>query len=136
MNHPELNDILSQAQENFILYLVLIQFIFSVVILILFIFFTHKIAGPLYKLKSHLQLIREGEPISPLTFRNGDYFHDVAEEVTEFLDSIAMNQDMDFQFIDEVKIYLDNLSGVIPEDKKPVLREIGTRLSEIQNRYR
>ena len=56
--------------------------------------------------------------------------------MSEFLDSVAMNQESDFKFIDEVKIYLDNLSGVIPEDKKPVLREIVTRLSDIQSRYR
>lgn len=136
VSHPELSDTLGQAQERFILYLIAIQFIFSVVVLIIFIFFTHKIAGPLFKLKGHLQQIRDGEPITALNFRNGDYFHDVAEEVSEFLDSVAMNQETDFKFIDEVNIYLDNLSGVIPEDKKPVLKEIGTRLSEIQNRYR
>lgn len=136
MNHPELSDTLAQSQDQFVLYLVAIQLIFSLVILILFIFFTHKIAGPLFKLKGHLQNIREGAEITPLTFRDGDYFHDVAEEVSEFLDSVAMNQESDFKFIDEVKVYLDNLSGVIPEDKKPVLREIITRLSDIQSRYR
>lgn len=89
----------------------------------------------MYKLKLHLQQIREGEHIRPLTFRNGDYFHDVAEEVSEFLDSVAINQEADFKFLDEVRVYLDNLSGVIPEDKKPILNEINIKLSEIQNRY-
>lgn len=104
-------------------------------VLILFIFFTHKIAGPLYKLKSHLQQIREGEIIRPLTFRSGDYFHDVAEEVSEFLESIAINQEADFKFLEEVRIYLDNLTGVIPEDKKPIVAEINSKLTKIQNRY-
>lgn len=89
----------------------------------------------MYKLKSHLQQIREGEPIRSLTFRNGDYFHDVAEEVSEFLESVALNQEEDFKFLTEVKVYLDNLSGVIPEDKKPILHEINTKLTEIQERY-
>lgn len=83
----------------------------------------------------HLQAIREGAAITPLTFRDGDYFHDVAEEVSEFLDSVAMNQESDFKFIDEIKLYLDNLSGVIPEDKKPIFIEINTKLTSIQNRY-
>lgn len=89
----------------------------------------------MYKLKTHLQRIREGEVITPLTFRSGDYFHDVAEEVSEFLDSVAINQEDDFKFLGEVKIYLDNLSGVIPEDKKPILAEINSKLTEIQSRY-
>jgi len=134
-NHPEFYDLIQSAQERFILFLILIQFIFSLIILILFVFFTHKIAGPMYKLKTHLQRIREGEVITPLTFRSGDYFHDVAEEVSEFLDSVAINQEDDFKFLGEVKIYLDNLSGVIPEDKKPILAEINSKLTEIQSRY-
>ncbi|MFA7612602.1 MAG: hypothetical protein WCY48_00090 [Candidatus Caldatribacteriota bacterium] len=89
----------------------------------------------MYKLKTHLQQIREGEEIRPLTFRNGDYFHDVAEEVSEFLESISINQEADFKFLEEVKVYLENLTGVIPEDKKPILNEINTKLTEIQNRY-
>lgn len=89
----------------------------------------------MYKLKTHLQRIREGGDITPLTFRNGDYFHDVAEEVSEFLDSVAINQEDDFKFLDEVKVYLENLGGVIPEDKKPILSEINSKLTEIQNRY-
>lgn len=89
----------------------------------------------MFKLKSHLQHIREGEEIRPLTFRDGDYFHDVAEEVSEFLESVAINQAEDFKFLDEVRIYLENLSGVIPEDKKPILNEINLKLNDIQNRY-
>jgi hypothetical protein len=94
------------------------------------------VAGPLYKLKNHLAAIREGEPITPLTFRNGDYFHDVAEEVTLFLDTVVANQENDFQYVDEVSVYLDNLVSVVPDDKKPVLSEISRRLMEIKSRYK
>jgi len=135
VTHPELHSAIQTAQEQFILFLIFIQLLFSIIVLILFIFFTHKIAGPMYKLKTHLQQIREGEEIRPLTFRNGDYFHDVAEEVSEFLESISINQEADFKFLEEVKVYLENLTGVIPEDKKPILNEINTKLTEIQNRY-
>lgn len=133
--YPEFHTVIQSAQSQFLLFLIFIQLLFSVIVLILFVFFTHKIAGPLYKLKMHLQHIREGEEIRPLTFRDGDYFHDVAEEVSEFLESIVLNQESDFKFIDEVRIYLDNLSGVIPDDKKPIFNEINNRLAQIQERY-
>lgn len=135
-NNPAFYQVIEQAQSQFILFLIFVQFIFSIIVLILFIFFTHKIAGPLFKLKKHLQGIREGNAITALTFRDGDYFHDIAEEVSELLESVVMNQEADFKFIDEVKLYLDNIAVVIPEDKKPIINEINFKLSQIQNRYR
>lgn len=90
----------------------------------------------MYKLKSHLAAIRQGEPISPLSFRQGDQFHDVSEEVSLFLESLDQNQESDFKYLDEVSVYIENLSSVIPEDKRPVLNEISRRLIDIQNRYK
>lgn len=90
----------------------------------------------MHKLKTHLISIREGSPITPLTFRSGDYFQDVAEEVSLFLETVSMNQEDDFHFLEEIAQYLENLTPVIPDDKKPILREISRRLDEIQSRYK
>lgn len=133
---PQLKTRISSAKQEFIFFLVLVQLIFTGVVFIVFIFMTHKIAGPLFKLKKHLSNIRQGEPITPLTFRGGDHFSDVAEEVTLFLETVAMNQESDFQYLDEVAAYIDNLSAVVPDDKKPVLGEISRRLLDIQARYK
>jgi len=101
----------------------------------MFIFLTHKIAGPLHKLKNHLREIREGAPITALSFREGDHFHDVAEEVSLFLDSVAQNQEDDFLYLDEISQYLQNIQPIVPDDKKPILNEISRRLEEIRTRY-
>lgn len=129
------NDILA-AQNDLVIYLVLIQTVITLLVFIIFIFFTHKIAGPLYKLKNHLANIRSGNAITPLTFRNGDYFHDVAEEVSLFLETVSQNQEDDFQYVDEISLYIENLSSVVPDDKKPILNEISRRLSELKSRYK
>lgn len=89
----------------------------------------------MHKLKNHLKHIREGQAISPLSFREGDHFHDVAEEVSLFLDSIAQNQEDDFMYLDEISQYLQNLQPIVPDDKKPILNEISRRLNEIRTRY-
>lgn len=133
---PDVSKSILGAQKDLIFYLVLIQSVITLLVFIVFIFFTHKIAGPLYKLKNHLASIREGNEITPLTFRNGDYFHDVAEEVTLFLETVANNQESDFQYVDEISLYIENLSSVVPDDKKPVLNEISRRLLEIKTRYK
>jgi len=124
------------AQKEMLAYLILIQIVVSLLVFILFIFVSHKIAGPIYHLKKHLISVREGNPITPITFRKGDYFNDLAEEVTQFMDTIVKNQENDFEYIEEVSEYIENLSNIVPDDKKPVLNEITRRLIEIKSRYK
>lgn len=90
----------------------------------------------MHKLKMHLSKIRQGEPITPLTFRSGDHFHDVAEEVTLFLETLTYNQENDYMYLEEISTYIENLAPVVPDDKKPVLKEISRRLMEIKSRYK
>jgi hypothetical protein len=133
---PTLQPNMKIAQKDLIIFLGLIQLMYIAIVFIMFIFLTHKIAGPLHKLKNHLSKIREGNPITPLTFRNGDHFHDVAEEVSLFLESITLNQETDFGYLDEVAVYIENLVPVVPDDKKPILNEISRRLLDIKSRYK
>ena len=134
--YPQIAENMKFAQTDLILYLGAIQLFIVVLVFIVFIFFTHRIAGPMHKLKMHLSKIRQGEPITPLTFRSGDHFHDVAEEVTLFLETLSYNQENDFMYLDEISNYIENLSPVVPDDKKPVLNEISRRLLEIKSRYK
>lgn len=133
---PALKDSALQAKKELLLFLIPIQLLFAILIFIVSIFMTHKIAGPMYKLKNHLADIRQGDGITPLGFRQGDHFHDVAEEVSLFLESIETNQESDFRYLEEISTYISNLTNVIPEDKRPVLNEISRRLSEVGSRYK
>lgn len=133
---PALSNTAADAKKELLLLLVPIQILFAILVFIVAIFMTHKIAGPMYKLKNHLADIRDGEGIAPLEFRKGDHFHDVAEEVTLFLETVSLNQESDFEYLDEVSAYVNNLTTVIPEDKRPVLNEICRRLNEVGNRYK
>lgn len=133
---PNLSSNVLSAQQDLVFYLIIIQVVITLLVFILFIFATHKIAGPMYKLKNHLAAIREGGEITPLHFRNGDYFHDVAEEVSLFLETVAYNQENDFGNVDEIASYIDNLASVVPDDKKPLLSEISRQLLEIRSRYK
>lgn len=126
----------SEAAKSFLLFIVPFQFLLSALVVLTSIFLTHKVAGPLYKLKNHLTHIREGDPITPLEFRTGDNFQDVAEEVSLFLEWVVANQEADFKYVQEVSSYVDNLAMVIPDDKKPVLNEISRRLKDISERYK
>jgi hypothetical protein len=126
----------SEAAKSFLMFLIPFQFLLTALVILTTIFLTHKVAGPLYKLKNHLLHIREGDPINPLEFRAGDNFSDVADEVSLFLEWVVSNQEADFKYVDEVAAYVDNLALVIPDDKKPVLNEISRRLKDVSSRYK
>jgi len=136
VRYPEIAESMKFAQKDLMIYLGGIQLFIVILVFIMFIFFTHRIAGPMHKLKMHLSKIRQGEPITPLSFRSGDHFHDVAEEVTLFLETITYNQENDYMYLEEISSYIENLAPVVPDDKKPVLKEISRRLLEIKSRYK
>lgn len=132
---PQLAEQFQTSRNQLVVFLAIIQIILTVIVFIIFIFMTHKVAGPMYKLRSHLNNIREGETITPLKFRGGDYFQDVAEDVSLFLETVQLNQENDFLYLEEVAQYIQNLSPVVPDDKKPILNEISVKLREISSRY-
>ena len=97
--------------------------------------FIHKVAGPLYKLSKFFKDVKDGQNPGKLFFRNGDYFHELAEDYNGAFKYIFENHKKDLMYISEVSSYLKNIEMVVPDDKKAVLNEIDKKLSEIQNRF-
>jgi hypothetical protein len=132
---PGNQDKLEESRQSLLNLLLILEFAFIGIVFVLSIFMSHKIAGPLYKLQNYLRDIREGGEVKPLFFRNGDNFMEIAEEVTQTMEYFSKQREHDFAYLDEVSSYIANLALVVPEDKKPVLNEIQSKLSEIQTRY-
>ena len=55
------------------------------VIFLISIFVSHRIAGPLYKLKLHLAELGKGNIDQNLKFRKSDYFHSLADDYNKSL---------------------------------------------------
>lgn len=133
---PQAANALREARGELIFYLILYQLIFTIIVFILCIFLTHKIAGPIYKLMGYLRGIANGGTPTQLSFRAGDHFHDLAAEINHVFDVLADEKDEQYAYLTEVMSYLRNLSLALPDDKKPVLEEISARLKDIQGRLR
>lgn len=131
---PEMAADFQSTRNSLLLVLGLVELTILCFLFIFSIFLSHKIAGPMYKLTKHFEKIREGGEIKPVFFRDGDYFKEIAHEVNLTLEYFANQRQEDFVYLDEVSAYIANLSLVVPEDKKPVLREIQSNLSKIQSR--
>jgi hypothetical protein len=122
-------------RNSLVLFLVLLHLGFTCLTFLSCIFFSHKIAGPIYKLKKYLSEVRANTTKGPLFFRKGDYFLDLADDVNQTIDQLNEIHKNDLIYLGEVNSYINNLTLVVPDDKKIILHEISSKLSEMQERY-
>ena len=79
---------LVQRKHEVTMLLVLFQGIVLLVTFMISIFLSHRIAGPLYKLKKFFREAREGKISDDLHFRKADHFQDVAAEYNNMMSGI------------------------------------------------
>lgn len=115
--------------------LLLYQALVCAIVFVGCVLFTHRMAGPIFKLRRFLKEIQNGAPRTKLFFRKGDCFHEVAHDVNSLFDFLSENYKKDFVYVSEVNAYLKNLKSLLPEDKQATLEEISQKLLEIQNRF-
>jgi len=132
---PEAAERLTEKRSDLILVLSLWQIGFSALVFIACIFFSHKIAGPMFKLQKFLREKIDGSEHGKLFFRKGDYFHEIADDFNEAFETIEGEHREDLVYLSEVRSYINNLAMVVPEDKKAVLSEISTKLTKIQRKF-
>tara|TARA_R110002072_G_scaffold288917_1_gene455393 strand:+ start:61855 stop:62313 length:459 start_codon:yes stop_codon:yes gene_type:complete len=134
--NPQMSSQLAESRKSLLIMLTVWQLGFTLLVFIICILMSHKIAGPMYKLQKFLHGVQDNGFNDRLFFRKGDYFHEVADDVNETLEDLEEKYQSDIVYLAEVSSYLNNLSMVVPDDKKVVLNEITQRLGEIQERYR
>ena len=129
---------LSVQKKEIIIGLGVIQVVFTTIVFIGCIFMSHKIAGPMFKLNKFLKQIRDKGCVIPgkLFFRKGDNFLEIAEQFNLTFAAIQDQHNKDFAYISEINSFINNLSLAVPEDKKAVLVEITSKLTEIQDRFK
>lgn len=132
---PEAANQLQEKRTSLIVILTLWQVGFTALVFIACIFFSHKIAGPMFKLQKFLRAKKDGLEDGKLFFRKGDYFQEVADDFNETFEELEERHHQDLVYLNEVNSYISNLGMVVPEDKRAVLSEITQRLNQIQSRF-
>lgn len=134
---PEFQKVVGDVEakrSSALVFLILWQLIFIALVFIFQIFQSHKIAGPMYKLRTYFQKVINGDPVDTLFFRKGDHFQEVADDFNKAFKAMKSQHEEDLKYLSEVRSYINNLATVLPEDKKPVLSEIDQKLAVIQSR--
>ena len=132
---PDAIENITEQRNSLIFVLVLCQLGFIGLTFVVSIFLTHRVAGPLFKLNKFFAAIRDGGDNGKLYFRKGDYFQDVADGYNEAVAKLREDYKNDFVYLSEVNSYINNLSMVVPDDKKAVIQEISKRLEQMQEKF-
>lgn len=104
---------------NFIFIAVIVGIVMAIVGILAFLFFSHRIAGPLYNLRQSLERIAEGDLTSRVHFRKKDSLRETAEILNRFTEK------MDRQ-IGQIKKETRHASAQDPAKLKETLNHLKT----------
>ena len=82
---------LGEIQSDILWNIGLFELSFAGVTFLISLFVSHRIAGPLYKLKMYMDKSSDGKLAGNLTFRKGDYFQDIADSYNALVSKVQEN---------------------------------------------
>ena len=135
-SNTELLERLMSAKSDILQLLILLQIIFFILVFIICIFQGHKIAGPLYRLKEHLNGIKAGEIQEKISFRKGDNFQELAKDYNSAMEAVNRIMAEKDQRFEELNRYLANRLANASEEEKEIYREILHKISSFQKENR
>ena len=111
------------AQRNSLLILLgIVEFVILMIVCIVMLFLTHRIAGPMYKLINTFKEIKAGGPLKRIYFRKGDNFHEVAHAYNEAIEVLQARFDYSAQDLHEVLETLKSVKQDVPEIKEAIIK--------------
>jgi len=118
-----------EKMNYYIAIAVVIQFFLSSVLLwLVTLRYSHKIAGPIYNLKNKIRAYLKGEEIRRIHFRKGDFLHDLADTFTVFFKSMDKRR-TSFKELKTIIEEMDPDNSTIPAED---LEKIRKYLSETE----
>ena len=79
------NDLLARQQGMLTTVYLVTSLTFDVIMIIIGVLVSHRVAGPLYRVKIHFNKIAETGELKDLSFRQTDYFQEIPETFNRFL---------------------------------------------------
>ncbi len=103
----------------------------SLIFGIMGILISHKIAGPLYRVKEQIKAIIDGNYKNKIKFRKGDLLHDIADLFNEMTDNLDKIKTSNLSYVDEIEKNLKKLNESIKKEKaSPDKKDISLQLNK------
>lgn len=114
---------LTRTRSELLTIVILLQLVFLLVTVLISLFLSHRIAGPIYKLKMFLTKAKEGDLRSRLQFRKADHFMEVAGLYNEMTDGLTDLIEQDRSRIAQAIQTLERTGNQVPSDGKKAFEE-------------
>jgi sensor histidine kinase YesM len=122
MNNPPAQIALKDAKKEFLILLVGVQGLMTAIAFGMALLYSHRIAGPLYKLKTAMTALRQGILDRHIFFRDKDTFPELAEEFNSMSDAIFARRRKDFEYLHSIIPKLERLkSNLAGEDQSSAI---------------
>lgn len=129
---------LEETRGQMLWLLVLLQLLFLGVTFLISVFMSHRIAGPLYKLRKFFEEARNGNFRQQLFFRKNDHFHELADDYNDMVQGIrtilGKNVDTASAAISRIEKALVQLEPATQATGRKELEEALAALREIRER--
>lgn len=124
----KLGDIYLKTTELLIIPLLILAFVFSII----GILYSHKIAGPLYRVQKICEEIGKGNLNINVKFRKGDEFHEVADSLNKVIHSLKNMVKEDKEIIEKLFLLTQKLKKDI-ETQKDLKKDVRIAIEELDN---
>ncbi|MCP5052400.1 MAG: hypothetical protein GY940_34855 [bacterium] len=125
--------LLAETGEKLNLYIVaavLIQLVFSfIVIYFISLYFSHKIAGPVFRLKAVLQQYIDGQEIESVNFRKTDFIPGVSRLFTGFFSFLAKRE----KLLEEAEALVQRLGGETGKEKQALVDKLKSIVKQLEH---
>ncbi len=122
-NHPALMTAIEAEKNKIIILLTLLHTMLMGVVFLLSVFLSHRIAGPIYKLKLFIQAALQGNFRTDLTFRKSDHFKELGEEFNMLMKKIDDDTNRTHVIIKDSIHKLETLSLDLKGEHKKQIEE-------------
>ena len=130
-SYPDAFQVVSRAVNKlnfYFLFTVFIQLLFSSILLFFVtLLFSHKIAGPMFRLKRILKQYSEGEGTEEILFRQTDFLPGVSEWFSDFFSFLKKRKDL----LEEAESLLVKLDTETEENSKEIIEKIQDLITEL-----
>jgi nitrogen fixation/metabolism regulation signal transduction histidine kinase len=122
---------LREARFDLSIFLGLTTLLTAATAFALALFHSHRIAGPLYKLRMSMVAMQQGVLDCHIRFRNKDNFPELADGFNAMTDSIFIRRRRDFERVNSVIPKLERLQRSLNGEEQALVTEALTALQEL-----
>ncbi|MGZ3701029.1 MAG: hypothetical protein ACXWSD_04565 [Bdellovibrionota bacterium] len=122
---------LREARSDMIVFFIVVTVVTAATAFLLALFHSHRIAGPLYKLRMSMVAMQQGVLNQHIKFRNKDNFTEMADGFNSMTDAIFIRRRRDFERVNSVIPKLERLQSALGGEDQASVTEVLNALQEL-----